>query len=173
MKFSQTMTSLNAPLEYPKICECVGLMFSFFIVSIFLDRRDVLVAFYGVTCRFLFCLAFLILTGCTGVVTDGSVSKLRPGMTVDETTKIMGSPTGTQFVNGMLVRKYTAWRPFVGYVPLYLIYDYKTGCLASWQENLAEYDAQQNLMIDAWNPLVPQQIDVDQNIRARFDHRVW
>jgi hypothetical protein len=94
-------------------------------------------------------------------------------MTVDETTKIMGSPTGTQFASGRLVRKYTTWRPFVGYVPLYLIYDAKTARLLSWQENMAEYYAQQNLMMDAWSPLVPQQVNVNQNVNARVDHYVW
>ncbi len=123
--------------------------------------------------RLLCCALIVCLTGCAGVVTDGSVSKLRPGMTVDETTKIMGKPAGTQFASGRLVRKYTTWRPFVGYVPLYLVYDAKTARLLSWQENMAEYHAQQNLMIDAWSPLVPQQVNVNQNINGRVDHYVW
>lgn len=115
-------------------------------------------------------LASMILTGCAGVVTDGTISKLRPGMTVDETTKIMGSPSGTQFMSGMLVRKYSTWRPFVGYVPLYLAYDSKTGRLVSWQENMQEYYANQSMMMAAWSPLIPQQVNVNQNVRADVQH---
>jgi hypothetical protein len=115
-------------------------------------------------------LSVALLAGCAGVVTEGSVSKLRPGMTVDETTKIMGSASSTQFAGDVLVRKYTTWRPFVGYVPLYLAYNAKTGRLISWQENMAEYYATQSMMMNAWAPLVPQQVNVNQNIRAQVDH---
>jgi hypothetical protein len=120
--------------------------------------------------KLLCCLAILGLPGCTGLVTDGSVSKLRPGMTIAETTKIMGSPAGTQFMSGSLVRKYTTWRPFVGYVPLYLVYDAKTGRLVNWQENMAEYYANNSMMMSAINPFIPQQVNVNQNIRATVDH---
>jgi hypothetical protein len=115
-------------------------------------------------------LSLLMLVGCAGVVTEGSVSKLRPGMTVDETTKIMGSASSTQFAGDVLVRKYTTWRPFVGYVPLYLAYNAKTGRLISWQENMAEYYANNSMMMSAINPLIPQQVNVNQNIRAAVDH---
>lgn len=115
-------------------------------------------------------LSLMMLVGCAGVVTEGSVSKLRPGMTADETTKIMGSASSTQFAGDVLVRKYTTWRPFVGYVPLYLAYNAKTGRLISWQENMSEYYANQSMMMSAVSPLIPQQVNVNQNIRAEVNH---
>jgi|688.fasta_scaffold1173335_1 hypothetical protein len=109
------------------------------------------------------------LAGCAGVVTSGDTSQLRPGMTINEATAVMGAPSGTQFISNNLIHKYSIHRPFVGYIPLYLIYESKTQKLISWQENLAEYYANQSLWMDATRPLIPQKVDVNANV----NHYVW
>jgi len=115
------------------------------------------------------CLFALLLVGCAGVVTDRTTSRLQPGMTVDEARKVMGAPSGTQFMNNQLVWKYSTWRPFVGYVPLYVFFDSRSGRLISWQESMSEYYANQTLGMSAVRPFIPQQVNVNANVNQTVD----
>jgi hypothetical protein len=88
-------------------------------------------------------------TGTGGLNSASKTNELRPGMTTNEVTAILGQPASSQFFEGYMVWKYSLQRPWVGWVPFYLAFDGKTMLLVGWQENMQEYYASQSLWLQS------------------------
>ena len=107
-------------------------------------------------------------TGTGGFNSAVKTNQLRPGMTTDEVTGLLGQPASTQFVDGYMVWKYSLQRPWVGWIPYYLAFDGTSLCLAGWQENMQEYYQSQSL----WLQALPKQHNVHVEGTIRHDVNV-
>jgi len=80
-------------------------------------------------------LILLFLVSCASIGTN-ELNQLRPNMTIDEVTDLMGEPEQTQFKNGHLIYKYTMWEAWKGNFPYYL--SFRMGKLKSWNMDAKE-----------------------------------
>jgi len=115
-------------------------------------------------------LTVLIFSGCaTGTGGFNSASKtteLRPGMTTEEVTELLGRPASSQFIDGYMVWKYSLQRPWVGWIAYYLAFDGRDSKLVGWQENMQEYYQSQSLWLEA----LPKQHNI--NVQGNIHHDI-
>ena len=115
-------------------------------------------------------MAAMVLTGCAtgtgGFNSAVKTNQLRPGMTTDEVTALLGQPASSQFMDGYMIWKYSLQRPWVGWIPYYLAFHGETMRLAGWQENMQEYYASQSL----WLQALPKQHNV--HVDGTMNHKV-
>ena len=113
-------------------------------------------------------------TGTGGFNSSAKTTQLRPGMTADEVTTLLGQPASSQYADGYMIWKYSLQRPWVGWIPYYLAFDGKTMHLAGWQENMQEYYNSQSL----WLQALPKQSNVhvdgtlNENVQGTIQHDV-
>jgi hypothetical protein len=98
-------------------------------------------------------------TGTGGLNSAAKTNQLRPGMTTQEVTALLGQPASSQYMDGYMIWKYSLQRPWVGWIPYYLAFDGSAMRLAGWQENMQEYYASQSL----WLQALPKQHNVHMN----------
>ena len=113
-------------------------------------------------------------SGTGGFNSSVKTNELRPNMTTEEVTEILGKPASSQYMDGYMIWKYSLQRPWVGWIPYYLAFDGKSMRLSGWQENMQEYYASQSL----WLQSLPRQhnIHVDgtmnYNLQGTIKHDV-
>ena len=116
-------------------------------------------------------IACLVLSGCAtgqgGFNSAVKTNKLRPGMTTEEVSALLGNPASSQFVDGYMVWKYSLQRPWVGWIPYYLAFDGQTSKLVGWRENMQEYYQSQSL----WLKALPKQHNVD--VQGNIQHDIY
>ena len=129
------------------------------------------------------CLLLILATGCllTGCATGTGgfnsaikTNQLRPGMSTEDVTSLLGQPASSQFVDGYMIWKYSLQRPWVGWIPYYLAFDGQTMRLAEWQENMQEYYATQSLWIQAMPKQHNVRVDgtMNHNVHGTIQHEV-
>jgi outer membrane protein assembly factor BamE (lipoprotein component of BamABCDE complex) len=113
----------------------------------------------------------LLLAGCAGYTSGTATKKLQPGMTTEQARGVMGSPTSTQFINNNTIWKYQTSRHGIGWVPVYLVFEGKSGRLVGWNENMGEALATQSVKAQQFDAikgtaLLPTQQNVNLNQRV-------
>lgn len=102
------------------------------------------------------CTAAVLSAGCA--TPASRTNELRPGMTPADVISVLGEPGQSQFVDDLLIWRYTLHNHWKGLVPYYLAFHQNQ--LIGWEENLEEYYANQAL----WAQSLPRRHDVHVSI---------
>lgn len=101
-----------------------------------------------------------------GCITPASLTtQLSPGMRPEQVRAILGAPKHAEFIEGKWVWKYDLFEPWKGQVPFYVVLSKDGEAVEGWSKNNAEWYQQQQLMLQNFSLILPQQHNVNLNVR--------
>ena len=101
------------------------------------------------------------LNGCANIGSMKKTNQLEPGMTTSQVKGILGNPGSTEFKGNKWIWKYSLHKPWVGFVPHYLVFGKKSKFLEAWFADQNEYFRQQSLWLQAYPSTQKHEIDLN------------